>query len=329
LKLDNSYEERLEKWKAGEYRKQMVDFTQRLLGYMLLGTNPEQKFVIFVGDKGRNGKGVLTHTLLKIFGNYVTSTRSETFMKARQHNSSSATPELVKLDGVRIVIGDENDRGDQLNATLLKRCTGGDLISGRQLYKSEITFKPKFIPLLLTNYFPYMDTEDMALFSRIICIPFDKTYKENPDADNPFEGQIDTDLERKLEAEYPAILKWIVEGAKKYLADGKLNIPEFIQLAGKEYKNSKDILGSFIDECCTIDEVEKISSRDLYSAYAQWCYESNIQHMRIQTFVERMGSRGFANKKNSKGYKEYKGIITNSLGAEMLEAYNKRKHPTY
>ena len=81
------FAEKQEKRPSGVYLEQIIPFLQRLLGYCLLGTNQEQKFIIFVGDKGRNGKGVICHVLREILRDYACEARSELFMKTRQKGS--------------------------------------------------------------------------------------------------------------------------------------------------------------------------------------------------------------------------------------------------
>lgn len=326
------YEDRLARWKSGEYLEQTIGFLQRFLGYCLRGDNREQKFMIFVGDKGRNGKGIICHTLREILGVYADEARSEMFMKGRQKDSGSATPELMALQGKRIVIGSENDRGDALNASFIKRVTGGDHISGRMLYGNEQSFKPTFVPILLTNYFPHIDTEDQALLTRCLCLSFQRTFVEEPDPENPFQGKIDTQLESKLRAEYPAILEWIVQGAILYEQKGRLNVPEFLKATSNSYRESKDILGTFLQECCTDqpdsdapDESVREEASRLYGAYAQWSDENGLKSMSKPTFKERMTSKGYEHRKRSSNF--YIGIRLNETGMDLFRAFFDRKRP--
>lgn len=327
-----AFVEKQEKWPSSVYLEQVISFLQRLLGYCLLGTNQEQKFIIFVGDKGRNGKGVICHVLREILRDYACEARSELFMKTRQKGSGDATPELMNLQGKRLVIGSENDRGDALNASFVKRVTGGDQLSGRALYREEQTFNVGFVPVLLTNYFPHIDTEDQALLTRCICIPFMRTFKEDPDPENVFEGRIDTTLETRLKEEYHAIFGWLVEGARLYLQEGRLDIPEVIRFSGDTYRACKDTLRAFIDECCIEEGEDKdakkeltVSSSEVYFAYAQWCEENGLKAASRPTFKERMTSKGYQYIKNSSIY--LRGLALNDSGAELCRAYESRKRP--
>lgn len=310
-----------------EHFTQLIGFIQRLLGYCLIGSNPEQKFIIFVGHKGRNGKGVICHVLREILNDYACEVRSEMFMKGRQKSSGDATSDIMATEGKRLMIGSENDRGDSLNATFLKRITGGDKLSGRALYQNEREFMPTAVPIILTNFFPYFDSEDTALLRRCICIPFMRTFKENPDPNNFYEGEIDYNLEDKLRDEYQYILSWLVDGAVYYSNEGRLKIPEYINRYTNEYRKSKDTLGAFIDECCKVSDKYKISSSNLYAAYAQWAHEAGNTTYSRQVFKDRMTSKGFRYQKSNTMV--IHGLTLNDDAEiwDLIDFYNNRKRP--
>jgi len=325
------YNEQNAAWADGTCCTQMIDFMQVLLGYCLLGTNPLQKFIIFIGDHGRNGKGVICHTLGRILGDYVVEVRSEMFMKNASRTSYAATPDIMSLIGKRIYICSENDRGDTIHAPFIKRVTGGDMLSGRRLYCEEESFRPKGIPLLLTNFSPYSDSEDQAFWARRITIPFQRTFVEQPDRqlqqlidkDPYIIGTPDPELEKKLEGEHEKILAWMIEGAKKYFTSG-LVIPDFIIESNQKYRNDADTIQDFIDVCCEREKDNKgISSSDLYGTYAQYCETNGYSKLNQRNFKERMQSRGFTyNKSNNIVCRDIK---LSTIGENYLSAFNNKK----
>ncbi len=315
------YETAMDAWKNGNVIDQVIEFFQRLCGYTLLGTNPEHKFVIFIGHKGRNGKGVITHTLSNILGDYAAETRSEIFLKTRSASSGSATPELMKLDGKRLVVGSETDRGDAMNAAFIKRASGGDKMSGRDLYKGETEFKLDCVIWMQTNFFPHFDTEDNAFHTRCIVIPFNRTFVYDPEEITPLVGKRDDKLEDKLMEEKEAILAWCIEGARKYLADG-LKMPAVIAEAAENYRQNKDVIGCFLEECCDVMPGLEVPSSTLYGAYAQWSHDGQMKPSNRSMFKDRMTARGFSYVKNSSYF--VRGLALNSTGDEMFSAYEFR-----
>ncbi len=316
-----AYEEAMKAWKNGNVIDQIIEFFQRFCGYTLLGTNPEQKFAILIGHKGRNGKGVIAHTLRNILGDYAAETRSELFLKTRSASSGSATPELMKLDGKRLVVGSETDRGDKMNAAFIKRVSGADKMSGRGLYKEETEFLPSFVIWMLTNFFPHFDSEDNAFLKRCIVIPFNRTFVYDPQEITPLVGRRDDKLEDKLMEEKEAILAWCIEGARKYLVDG-LKISAVIEEAAETYRQNKDVIGCFLEECCDVEPGLETPSSILYGAYAQWSHDGQMKPSNRSMFKDRMTARGFQYVKNSSFF--VRGVALNSIGDEMFAAYEYR-----
>ncbi len=317
-----AYEEAVEAWRRGDIVDQVIEFFQRFCGYTLLGTNPEHKFAVLIGHLGRNGKGVVTRVLLNILGPaYGITTRSELFLKTRATSSGAPTPELMRLDGARLIVGSETDRGDKLNAALIKRFTGGDRMSGRGLHKDEVEFLPSGLLWLQTNFFPHFDSEDNAFLKRCIVIPFNRTFEDDPAEITPLVGKKDPDLEKKLMEEKEAIFAWCVEGARKYLEDG-LKMPAVIAEAAETYRQNKDVIGCFLEECCDVEPGLEVPSSMLYGAYAQWSHDGQMKPSNRSMFKDRMTARGFQYVKNSSMFA--RGVCLNSVGEEMVKAYEYR-----
>lgn len=110
---------------------ELVQYVQRTLGAALVGIPGQQEFYIFWGE-GRNGKGTILETLKEILGEGLASPiRSEMIMDARQFGSNGPNPELLDLQGKRIVWASETREGQKLNAEKIKLFTGGDTLSSR------------------------------------------------------------------------------------------------------------------------------------------------------------------------------------------------------
>ena len=320
MRLQSACMEKKKLWESGVYLDEMMNFLQVLLGYMLLGTNNEQLMVIFLGDRGRNGKGLLCHLLRDILGDYAMEVRSSVFMKGHNRDSGAPTPELMALEGKRCVIASENDRNDQLNASLLKRITGHDHMTGRQLYGQERSYQPRCVIFLESNFMPRFDTQDEALLTRAVCVLFARHFEDNPEKITPFVGQKDPLLEEKLKDEYELFLNWMVKGAVRYFQEG-LNVPEFIEANKDSCRKERDTLELFISECCVL-EPGTTGSRILYQAYNQWCRESGIAPLSAPNFRKSMETKGFVYKKNSQMLVH--NIKLNLEGLRSLDAFAQR-----
>ena len=116
--------------------------------------------------------------------------------------------------------------------------TSSDLISGRALYKSRVTFAPSATMTLLTNHRPSVRASDEGTWRRIKILPFNNQVTD---------AQRDPDLKMKLEVESAGILRWLVEGCLEFGRVG-LGTCAVVREATAQYRASQDHLGGFITE---------------------------------------------------------------------------------
>ena len=265
------------------FRRQpeMVPFMQQLAGYWLTGlTDPPYLAVLYGG--GENGKTSLVETLQHVIGEYAESASRGLLMhKGAKTNSET---ELAKLQGKRFVTTAETNEGGRLDEELVKAATGGDQIAARRLYGHPFTFSPTHKLALTTNHKPIVRGTDNGIWRRLLLIPFEESIPKH---------EQDPKLRNKLRAEAPGILAWAVAGARKFLADGKLKLPQVILDATKEYRAESDVLGMFVEEMCVVDKKQNVLSAALYMSYQGWA-ESNGEHvLSSHALASRLKDRGF------------------------------------
>ena len=241
----------------------LVQFLQRLLGYGLLGSNPEHKFAIFYGT-GRNGKSTLLNTICYVFGEYAVTARPDVFTAKKFDGIPN---EVARLANTRLVTTSELPDGARLNAALIKQLTGGDTVSARFLYQEYFDFQSQFLPIMATNYEPIIDGSDMALMRRLLLVPFRVTIEP---------GKQIKDLTERLKAEAPGILAWLVRGYREWQERGDLEPPPEVQAATKKYASESDQIGMFIEQCCDLVANVQLLAQELYSAYQSWAFEEGL-----------------------------------------------------
>jgi hypothetical protein len=91
---------------------------------------------------------------------------------------------------------------------------GGDPITARHMRQDEFTFIPQYKIFIIGNHMPRLTSVGDAMKRRLKLIPF---------LNKP--AKPDTDLPRKLEAEYPAILRWMIEGCLDWQKNGFVKCP--------------------------------------------------------------------------------------------------------
>ena len=264
-------------------------FIQRLCGYIATGFTREH-IAVFASGAGRNGKSVLFNTVAHALGDYSTNTPTETFM---QRQSGAMTNDLARLNGARLVLANEGNRGQRLDTARMKGMTGGDPITARFLHQEFVTFRPTFTPVIISNHMPEIEANDPAIWERMIIIPFTRTFGKS---------ECDRELPQKLEAELPGILRWIVEGAAQWHAVG-LAPPPAIDAAVGSYRSEMDTIGAFLADCCTQSSQSQCSAMVLYRTFESYARDLGVRIPKMTEFGLELSKRGIGTRKSSIVYR--------------------------
>jgi putative DNA primase/helicase len=253
----------------------LISFIARLFGYGITGKTIEAIFAILWG-LGRNGKTVLLQALADVLGpDLAGPIESEMLLESRfTRQSGGPSSDLLHLRGRRLAWLSETNESRKINAGKVKLFTGGDLLTGRAPYAPrQITFRPTHKIFLLTNHRPQADAHDMALWRRVLLIPFETIFVTNPDPTKPNERLADLDLAEKLRAERPGILAWLVQGCLEWQRQG-LNPPASVLAATQNYRDAENTIKTFLADCCIEGPTHTVRAGALYQAYRTWT-ESN------------------------------------------------------
>jgi hypothetical protein len=93
----------------------------------------------------------------------------------------------------------------------------------------------------------------------------------------------DPDLADKLRAEAPGILRWIVDGAQRFLTDG-LHVPETVRMATDRYRADEDVVGRFIAEVLRIGD-GWARAADIEAEAERWATEQGLPIPSMQEVV--------------------------------------------
>jgi putative DNA primase/helicase len=287
----------------------LVNFMQRWLGYCLTGKTTEHRLPILYGA-GRNGKSTLMQTMFNVFGEELSfSTQADSLMDMKR-DGSGPQPFVYALRGKRLCGASESKEGQKINAGLVKLLTGGDTITTRTLNEKPVTFKPSHKVMLLTNNRPHVNAEDQAMWDRVLLIPFDVRFVDEPKMPN--ERRRDQAITERLEAEAPGILAWLVRGCLAWQAEG-LNPPARVLQATEEYRADEDLIADFIDECLFVGENAKGGVTQLYNRFKKWAQEIGQDRPMGRKAFSRRLARRFGD-----AVKEGPGMMFHGVG-EMQE----------
>lgn len=273
---------------------EIVPFLQRVAGYALTGQSTEHK-LLFAFGTGRNGKGVFFNTLNSLFAGYATVSASSTFLDSGLHSHPTG---IASLAGARLVTASELPPGKPWNESLLKSVTGGDPITARRMRQDEFTFLPQFTLMIAGNHMPSFKGVDAATRARVLLVPFRETIGAE---------ERDPDLPEKLKEEWPAILRWAIDGALDWQERG-LCAPPAVTAASEEYLDDEDMLGEFAADCLQNEPQGFIATAALYEVFRDWCEERGMkspwtQHALRQAMKER--GYDFGRTSSARGLKDF------------------------
>lgn len=233
-------------------------FLQRLFGYSLTGITSEHAMAFFYGT-GANGKSVLLDTAASIMADYHATAPFETFAASKNERHPT---DVAGLQGARLVTTAETAEGRHWDETKLKQLTGGDRVKARFMRQDFFEFTPQFKLVVAGNHKPSLRTVDEAIRRRLHLVPFSVTI---PASDR------DLKLKDKLQAEWPAILNWMVQGCLDWQSEG-LSPPATVVAASEAYLAEEDTLSRWIIERCDLDPNAWTPAAELFrdfDAYAR------------------------------------------------------------
>jgi len=270
---------------ADDFKK--PDVLQEFFGYCLY---PKIIFpaALFQIGQGSNGKYVIERVLCEILG---------------KENVSHISLRRMMKDFGPIEIKDKllNSCGEtetgMLDVTNFKKIATGDEIQAEVKYKSDVKFAPIAKHMVSMNAFPGVKEKTDAFFRRIIVLE----YKQK------FEGD-DVDLhraERLIKGELNAIFKWAVEGLKRVLEQGRIEVPESVVQAKKRMRAKVNPMLLFVEEMCAVNKGVRSLPSDVFKSYQEWCEDAKIQGLGKQNFYEQIYLNFPDVRKKRYGKKEY------------------------
>ena len=233
----------------------LQSFLQRLSGYSLTGLTVEQSVEFFFGPGG-NGKSTFVETVRDILGDeYATVIAAHILKKSKNDQHSTS---IAKLNGRRLAVASETDSDQAWNESRLKSFTGGEKQTARKMRQDDVDFDPQFKIWIVGNNKPRLEKVDEGWRRRFHIIPFLQKISSP-----------DRFFREKLRAEWPAILRWAIDGCLAWQQHG-LNPPDVVLAATAEYLDTEDLTGQWVEDRCVLSPDGQATSFDLHQSYLGW-----------------------------------------------------------
>ena len=266
-----------------EGSEDVIPFLQLRMGLALAADTTLECFYIAIGQT-RTGKSTFCEALRNVFGDYAGTGDPSTFAEGRRR-AQNASPDYAGFRGVRFLTVPELPERMPLDVALIKRLTGGDVITGRGLREDYVTFRPYCTVIVNTNFLPTLSDNTLFTSDRIIVVPFrNKVPKESRDFG----------LKARMETEEykSGVLNWLLDGLTQCDTFGSF-VPESCEREIAEYRDKSDVLGMFISECCEFVEGSKTDGFAIYSKYSEWSKERHYGTLSSGNFYDKLRDTGY------------------------------------
>lgn len=277
--------------------RELIDYMQEVAGYALTGLTSEQCVFLAFGN-GANGKSVFTETMKRVFGDYAATAEMKSF-QATERSGGSIRNDLASLAGSRLVLASEPEAGARFSESLIKQLTGGESIKVRFLFKEYFELKPTFTIFCSTNYLPKIKGKDEGIWRRLRVIPFEIFIPE---------AERDLHLVEKLEHEGSGILRWCVEGCRRWHERGHLVAPETVRNASLAYRSTQDVITDFLVKKCAAHPLAVVSKEELYHAYYEFCEAAGVPAETKAALGKILTGRGYDSRRGTKGVRLWVGL---------------------
>lgn len=268
----------------------LIDYVQRMVGLSVIGKVYVEALIIAYGE-GRNGKSTFWNVIARVLGTYSGNISADMLTVGCRRN---VKPELAEAKGKRMLIASELEEGMRLNTANVKQLCSTDEIYAEKKYKDPFSYTPTHTLVLYTNHLPKVGAIDKGTWRRLIVIPFDAKIEGSADIKNY--------ADYLFENAGGAILSWVIEGARKVIADNyKIAPPDKVCDAIEHYKESNDWLSYFLSERCELDPSYVAKSGEVYNEYRIFCTQVGEFIRSTTDFYTALESIGFERYRNKKG----------------------------
>lgn len=173
-------------------------------------------------------------------------------------------------------------------------------ITGRLLYKNEISVTPKVMFIAASNAFPKFRNSDDACLNRLIVIKI-----------KGYDGQPDPNLSKKIFEEKDSICSLAIDKLKDFISSGyDFCMSDESKTILEQEKAKLHTVESFIEEHYEPDSNGSVSSVKLYAHYKEWCKDNAIDPIGRNTFYDEICqvNTAFVRDKVSDGEKRVNGF---------------------
>jgi putative DNA primase/helicase len=236
----------------------MREYLLDTLAFGLIGGPVEAAFFLLVGGAG-TGKSVLMRFMLWLLGSYATSIHPRVFAAT---GARFEEYQLAWLPGKRFVWCSEPDDDAVMNEGAIKRLTGSDEDTARQIRGTPVRYQPKCNVWMTVNELPRLLRGGSPIGRRLRPITMDAP----PAVEDPM-------MLEKMKAEAAGFLWQLCLRAGKYLTTRTLVTPAGVLDLSKAYASSASAIEPWVEAelIVTGQAGDFLSTAEALKRFRVWC----------------------------------------------------------
>lgn len=261
------------------------NYALNLLAECLAGHIRREEFYIHTGS-GSNGKSVLSDLVKEVFGDYYYAP-DNTIFNTPKKDPNAPNPIMAGARGKRYIMASEPKQSKGLQSDVIKQLTGGDMITGRNLNKDPIHFKPMAKWNMGCNDIPGIDSTDGGIWRRVCVIPYVSKFVDpecqtlNNKKRFPYHFPKDESVKEKLATWRPYLLFMLWQ---RYLNLKRNNFtllsvnrrPDAVSRATQEYKKSSNIYEQYYMEKLESKTGYRVNINEVYNDFRDYVKENSM-----------------------------------------------------
>jgi len=286
-----------------------IKVMQELFGYCLLKDYPIHKSFMFNGC-GRNGKGT-TNNILEKFINI--NNIAELTLKDMEEDNFT----LCRLHNKMVNISGDIDNSYIEQSGTFKKLCGGDTITAKRKFKTDINFKNYAKMIFACNELPKFKDESDGQWSRWILIDFPYKFKSKQEYDKYDqitiikEGIKLMDVNKVKNLTTPdnmsALLNWSLDGLNRLLKQGYFTEGNSKNLR-ESWKEKNNTVIKFVRHKCIREYGQSISVSEFCYQYGKYCQENKIKTESSKVISNTLEKEFGIFKKRNESYINFDGI---------------------
>ena len=276
----------------------------RWLAYCLNGETSEERFAIWTGASGANGKSTLASTLIEMLGSYAVELPTRALLKANRFvDADRATTALNGIEGRRFAMSEELPLDSELDTALVKNLSGGDRIPLRKNYAEFRVIRPTVKLNLSGNFLPRLENvHDGGILRRMINFAFNVQF-------GTAERPADRNLKKKLllPENLTALLALLVRESVAWFKGGGLIISDEMRKATERHLRQNDFIRDFLEDYYVRAEKATVKVKD-FLEHLRREYPNETTRFKRADLIELVAKEGVEVKVGAGKVKIFKGI---------------------